>query len=66
LDLITLAVEPPATPVRPLILTLFSAGTTVSGATPTAIGHFPAVAEPQLLAEQLRAAFSPYRDLEAG
>jgi pimeloyl-ACP methyl ester carboxylesterase len=28
-------------------------------------GHFPAVAEPQLLAERLRAAFQPYRDLEA-
>jgi pimeloyl-ACP methyl ester carboxylesterase len=27
-------------------------------------GHFPAVAEPQLLAERLRAAFTPYRDLE--
>lgn len=26
-------------------------------------GHFPAVAEPQLLAERLRAAFQPYRDL---
>jgi hypothetical protein len=25
-------------------------------------GHFPAVAEPQLLAEGLRAAFRPYRD----
>jgi len=29
-------------------------------------GHFPAVAEPQLLAERLRAAFRPYRDLAAG
>lgn len=29
-------------------------------------GHFPAVAEPQLLAERLRAAFKPYRDLAAG
>ena len=28
-------------------------------------GHFPAVAEPELLAERLRAAFRPYRDLEA-
>jgi pimeloyl-ACP methyl ester carboxylesterase len=28
-------------------------------------GHFPAVAEPQLLAERLRATFQPYRDLEA-
>jgi pimeloyl-ACP methyl ester carboxylesterase len=28
-------------------------------------GHFPAVAEPQLLAERLRAAFKPYRGLEA-
>jgi pimeloyl-ACP methyl ester carboxylesterase len=28
-------------------------------------GHFPAVAEPQLLAERLRAAFQPYRDIEA-
>jgi pimeloyl-ACP methyl ester carboxylesterase len=28
-------------------------------------GHFPAAAEPQLLAERLRAAFQPYRDLEA-
>jgi pimeloyl-ACP methyl ester carboxylesterase len=26
-------------------------------------GHFPAVAEPRLLAERLRAAFTPYRDL---
>ena len=29
-------------------------------------GHFPAVAEPQLLAERLRAAFKPYGDLGAG
>jgi pimeloyl-ACP methyl ester carboxylesterase len=28
-------------------------------------GHFPAVAEPQLLAERLRAAFRPYRGIEA-
>ena len=28
-------------------------------------GHFPAVAEPQLLADRLRNAFRPYRDLAA-
>jgi hypothetical protein len=28
-------------------------------------GHFPAVAEPQLLAKKLRAAFKPYGDIEA-
>ena len=28
-------------------------------------GHFPAVAEPELLAERLRVVFRPYRDLEA-